>query len=177
MTGIVIRRESNKNAGPQSGSGYFQSRKGKPPDAPIDQQLAISHNEQVSFRRLFAAAVAILLLLPAATALVIAGHLALEHAAGHDPAAEHGAALAIAEHGHFHAAGDPAHEHSAAGGQDDAASRRAAAPLPLATGPGAAGAFDLAALAAAGRITPQGAARLPAICGPPLLALLSILRI
>lgn len=144
----------------------------------IDRKLVISHNEGVSIRQLLAAALAILLLLPAAAAFAMTAHLAFDHAADHDPAAEHEAVLAMAEHGHFHAASEPAHEHAAAGGQEDAATRRAAAPLLLAADLGAgAAASDLAALAAAGHCESNSAIGLPAICGPPLLALLSILRI
>jgi hypothetical protein len=144
---------------------------------PIDRRLAISQNGEVSLRRLIAAAIVLLMLLPSAAALAVAAHLALDHEADHHPAAGHAAMLEVAEHGHSHDDGDPVHEHPAAG-QEDGAARRAAAPLPPAADPGsAAGGGELSAFLAPGLRSVQGLAGLPAICGPPLLALLSILRI
>jgi hypothetical protein len=130
----------------------------------------------VSLRRLIAAAIFLLMLLPSAAALAVTAHLALDHAADHHPAAGHAAMLEVAEHGHSHEDGDPVHEHPAAG-QEDGAARRAAAPLPPAADPGSATGAELSVFLAAGLRSPQGLAGLPAICGPPLLALLSILRI
>lgn len=143
----------------------------------VDRELRIFDNAAVNARRFLAFAVAIFLLLPSAAALAMTAHLAWEHPADH-PHAEHPAMLAVAEHGHSHAATDPAHEHSVAGGPEDAAVRRAAAPLLMLSVAGAAmPATGVPPLAAAGHYARHGAAGRPSICGPPLLALLSILRI
>ncbi len=142
-------------------------------------------------RRLLAAAIALLWMLPALLAGATVVHLALGHGHHHgsahaphppfEPAhgASHQDALAeLAGHGHSHAPGDPAHRHSDFGLSSDSAARLAAAaaePAPSTAGP--AGATAPAPLLAPPSPWDGGSVLPPKICGPPLLARLCLLRI
>ncbi len=129
-------------------------------------------------RPLLVAVVAVVWLLPATMVGAIALHVAFEHPVGHDHEGTPNLAelASLAEHGHYHSAGEIPHRHSAVVATADAAVRRV---LDSATHATFASSATLAPEDDVDNQEPaaQTLSGPPRESGPPLLARLSTLRI